>query len=302
MVAVIIVFLLASESSFAVDVAIEQDVSKEYARYMDSRDSPSRVRLQSNGARREVAEVVLLQKALKLGGFTESVDFVPVSASMSKSIERVRSGELALFSTALWSQAFNSQDLLISDCWVDGFEVAIYINPKRQPPVSVSSLEDFRLLETVTHADWLHDVELLSLLQVQRIHKTSTWESMMKMLLSDRVDFILAPFLPGDDLSFYVSPGAYLEPIDGVKVWAKRPRCWPVSAKHPKGPEMFTALNKGLALLREQGRIEELKTDAGMINPGVSDWKLLNVEHVSPYLGRSQVLPRTDTSVEAGKP
>lgn len=51
-----------------------------------------------------------------------------------------------------------------------------------------------------------------------------------------------------------------------------------VSKIHPEGAAIYQALNKGLVILKQQGKINKALTQSGFYNPDLADWSILNTE------------------------
>lgn len=67
-------------------------------------------------------------------------------------------------------------------------------------------------------------------------------------------------------------------PVQGLKVKLAGSRGWAVSLTHPAGVEAYAAIEKGLAVLRDEGVIVRAYRGSGVINERVADWKVLNPE------------------------
>ena len=95
------------------------------------------------------------------------------------------------------------------------------------------------------------------------------------MVVADRADITLAPFQSNSDMKVHVDD-LELVPIPGVKVSLPGSRHWPISKKHPRGEEIYTALEKGISVLQQNNVIQRAYEECGFFHPAVKEWKLLN--------------------------
>jgi hypothetical protein len=235
-------------------------------------------------ARRDVAELILLQQALSLGGFNQRIVFIN-EENYFRSIRNVVEGKTLTMSGTIWLQDLgNVKDkVFISPAMIDDgkFMVGLYTSPKNKQVLSSKTLAALTELRVVSSRQWKPDLQALQALGFSKIMYTPNWINMARMINAGRVELTLAPFGLSQNLYIEVD-GIELAPIQGVKILIPGSRHWPVSRKHPYGAEFHEALKKGLTILREQGTIERAYRESGFFHPEVADWLLLNKKTTTP--------------------
>lgn len=238
------------------------------------------------GSYRDLIDYLLLRRALVLGGNALPIIIEPwYDVSYDRMVLRLRSGHAAVFSNGIWREDIpdNDRQLKVSSPLLSfgEMEAGIYMSPHNSRLHSTKTLSDVQKLTAVSSKQWRPDWDALQQLGLAKLHDNVHWESMMKMVHTRRVDFMLIGFSAREDLS-YQAMGITLMPVQGVKVKLAGSRGWIVSLTHPAGAEAYKAIEKGLAILREQDVIERAYRASGVINDRVADWKVLNPE---PYTG-----------------
>ena len=271
------VMLWADEGELA-RIGLLPDIKNDYQLFLANRAPAEITFFGGPHARRDVAELILLQQALALGGFKRQIKFIN-EENYFRSIRNVAEGKTLSISGTIWLQDLDQikDQVFVSPAVLrDGeFLVGLYTSPKNQRALSSKTLAELTQLKVVSSRQWKPDLQALQTLGFHKIMYTPNWVNMARMLNVGRVDLALAPFGRSPDLHINVD-GIKLVPIPGVKVMIAGSRHWPVSQKHPYGAEFHTALSKGIALLREQGAIERAYRESGFFHPEVADWTLLN--------------------------
>ncbi|PUA30671.1 MAG: hypothetical protein B0W54_09445 [Cellvibrio sp. 79] len=238
------------------------------------------------GIYRDLVDYLLLRRALALGGNSRPVVIEPwYDVSYDRVVLRLRSGHAAVFSNGIWREDISADDrqLKISSPLLryGELETGIYMSPQNPRLNSTKTLDDVQKLTAVSSRQWRPDWNALQQLGLIKLHDNVHWESMMKMVHTRRVDFMLIGFSARDDLS-YQAMGITLMPVQGLKVKLAGSRGWVMSMTNPAGADAYKAIEKGLAMLREQDVIARAYRASGVINDRVADWKVLNPE---PYNG-----------------
>lgn len=234
------------------------------------------------GGYRDLMDYLLLRRALVLGGNTLPIVAEPwFDVSYDRMILRLRSGHATVFSNGIWREDIPADDKQLkasSPLFRFGeMEAGIYMNPQNPRLQSTKTLDDVQKLTAVSSKQWRPDWNALQQLGLAKLHDNVHWESMMKMVHTRRVDFMLSGFSSREDLS-YQAMGITLMPVQGLKVKLAGSRGWVISQTHPAGAGAYSAIEKGLVVLREEGVIAQAYRAAGVINERVADWKVLNPE------------------------
>lgn len=277
------VLLMAAVGSWASDdkstpIGLLPDIKSDYLLFLAGRD-PLDIKFYGGPhSRRDVAELVLLQQALHLGGFNQPIVFIE-EENYFRSIRNVVEGKTITMSGTIWLQDLDrvKDRVFISQPLVrDGeFIVGLYTSPNNQRALESHSLNELTQLRVVSSSQWKSDLYALENLGFHKIMYTPNWVNMARMINAGRVDLTMAPFGFTPNMHIWVED-IELEPIQGVKVMIPGSRHWPVSRKHPQGKEFYSALTKGLELLRDQGTIEQAYRECGFFHPDTTDWTLLN--------------------------
>jgi len=264
--------------SKTITAAVDEDIIPDYQLFVGDRDPITIDFFGGPGARRDVIEIVLLQQALHLGGFQAKIVFRP-ERSYLRIIKLIADGEVPISATLKWRddiKPYSAQLYKSSAVVKDGeFIAGLYTRPDNTKALAARSLDKLRELSAASNSHWKADVATLKQLGIQRIYYSTYWGQIVRMVVAGRADVTLAPFQsnPGMKVLFEDSE---LAPIPGVKVALRGSRHWTVSKRHPQGEEIFTALEKGIALLEQKDIIKRAYEESGFFHEGVKNWTLLN--------------------------
>ncbi len=274
------IFTVAShaQTTSAASIAVLPDIRADYRLFLGERKVHEVTYYGGDYARRDVIELILMQQALKLGGFEQPLRFVD-EENYFRSIRNVLDGKTLTISGTIWYEdlAAQSDKLHISPPIVrEGeFIVGIYTSPKNQQAQTSKTLAQLNKLKVVTSRQWKPDLTTLESLGFNNIMYTPNWVNMARMINAGRVDVTLSPFEMNPAKEIVVE-GISLVPIEGIKIAIGGSRHWPVSKTHPLGDEFYAALAKGVEQLRSEGTIERAYRECGFFHPELAEWKLLN--------------------------
>lgn len=232
------------------------------------------------GNYRDLTDYLLLRRALTLGGNKLPVVIEPwLDVSYDRVLLRLRAGHAAIFSNGMWREDIPLGDLELkvsAPLFSYGeMEVGIYMSPQNPKLHTTKTREDVQKLSAVSSKQWRPDWIALQQLGLERLYDNVYWESMLKMVRSQRVDFMLIGFSNREDLS-YNAVGITLKPVPNMKVKLAGSRGWVISQTHPQGAAAHRAIEKGMAILRRDGIIRRAYIGAGVINDSVANWQVLN--------------------------
>lgn len=263
--------LVAAES---LPVVVPPDVLADYRGWLADRDPLTMEGFAGSGARRDVVEVALLQRALVAGGEHRPIGFLP-AASYERTLEELRSGNAVLLGTSAWRSdlaALGDAVAISRPLIPEGGSLAgLYVLPGNAQALAVRDAEAVRGLSVVSNPAWTADWTTLQALAPARLERTPTWAAMVRVVAAGGVDGLLAPFQSTDDLSL-TAEGVRLVPIPGLAVRLAGSRHLAVSLRHADGAAVAAALDRGLARLEEDGTVARAYRDAGFANPRVADW------------------------------
>ena len=255
-------------------VVVPPDVLADYRVWLGERDPLTMEGFAGSGARRDVVEVALLQRALVAGGELRPVEFLP-AASYERTLGELRSGAALLLGTSAWRSdlaALGDAVAISRPLIPEGGSLAgLYVMPGNERALAARDAVAVRALSMVSNPAWTADWATLQALAPARLERTPTWAAMVRMVAAGNVDGLLAPFQPTDDLSF-TAEGFRLVPIPGLAVRLAGSRHLAVSLRHADGVAVAAALDRGLARLEEDGTVARAYRDAGSANPRIADW------------------------------
>lgn len=269
---------LPAKSSAALTVPIEATVLADYQRFVAGRDVQTITQYDGPGARRDVIEMVLVQQALHLGGARLQFHFVPTDAS-ARSPRLLQRGELLLTFDSVWQQAAvqYGADVFLSSPVINKGEyfAAIATSPANKKVLQARSRLDFQQFSAVSSRVFLLDWQTLSGLQLAGLKEEDDWHTMARLVSRQWVDFMLVPQslerriqLPDWGIDLILLPN--------IKILLDDSRHFAVSRQHPLAKPTFAALERGLTLLRQQGRIAQAYQQCGFFQPSQSGVLVLN--------------------------
>lgn len=258
-------------------VSIDKSIAKAYAAFMADHQVPvTNVNsLRSPHSNRVVASLVILQQALHHGGLTPRLKFVE-TPNTARARMMVRNGEVVMASQDLWSTAFTDDVYMSSAIIPEGkFFKGIYGLKSNKKLMQVRSLKELRDFTPVCSSSWVVDLKTMHHLRFDYVHNVPRFDLMTNLIRMQKADFILYGFTGNKDMSLKYN-GVTLYPVPGIKIALEDSRHFMVSKVHPDGERIYAALERGLAIMREQGTIQRYFKESGFYNQETDDWKLLN--------------------------
>jgi len=246
-------------------IYIRDDVYEDYLQFVKDRDINEIDNFSGQTIRRDVVDMIIAQQALNLGGFKHHFSYAPGKVNF-RNTKMLQEGKLLISFDSYWQQDAKaiadkvhiSAPLIRKGEYVAG----IYTSPKNIKTLNIQSLDDLTELTAVSTPLWRTDWQTLSALPLKELIREDSWLSMARMVNIQWVDFLLMPFNSTPDQSFTMEK-VHLVPVKNIAVVLKDSRHFVISKAHPKGQEAFTAINKGLKLLRAKGAITKAYQQAG---------------------------------------
>lgn len=267
----------ATEPIATVDIPIETSVYDDYRRFVGQRSVQDIQSFKGAGTRRDVVDMVLVQQALQLGGFPLQFNFIP-SDSSARSMQLFIRGDVLISVDSVWGKTARDLQahLYISSAVIErgDYVAAIFTSPHNQKTKSIRQLSDFKGLTAVSSRAYAEDWQVLAQLPLRELRDEYNWSSMAMLVSRGWVDFMLAPF-PSSRPFTYKAPGIELVAVEGVKVLLDDSRHFIVAKKHALAEPVFAALQQGLLILRQQGKLQQAYQDCGFFNAEVAHWTLL---------------------------
>ena len=256
-------------------VLVPPDVLAQYHLYLAGRSPLDIGNFSEGGASRVLVELILLHQALVLGGCKRDIELQPVG-DYRRMLALLNEGKADLRGLSVWREdvAVVPNGLLLSaPLFRDGeYEAGFYTSADNKQALKTTSLHQLKRLSAVSNNNWTVDWRTLESMGLSYLYHNGSYLAMVKMVFSERADFMLAPFPEGADLTLKLK-GLTLEPIPGIKVALQGSRHWVASRR---GAKAFDALEKGLAQLRAGGMLKKAFVEAGIFNPAVHEWDIVN--------------------------
>lgn len=274
---VLLTALVGAQPSAQVEVQIERSVLEDYRRFIAGRDPLSIRDFSGLGSRREVAEMLLAQQAIALGGLKLQFRFTASDESV-RSPRLLQSGALLMTFDTVWGNAMQrfGDDIWLSQAVLKrgDYVAAVLTSPRNQKVLAVRQWQDFAGLTAVSSMAFETDWRTLQQLPLREIRDEYAWSSMAVLVSKGWVDFMLAPFKAQRPFG-YRAHQIELVAVEGIKVLLDDSRHFAVSRHHPLGAEVFGALERGLSQLSQNGTIERAYREVGFFNPELSGWTLI---------------------------
>ncbi|MEW6994957.1 hypothetical protein AADZ84_11890 [Colwelliaceae bacterium MEBiC 14330] len=252
-------------------------------RYLEILDGKSPLEIEkfvpkSHGSHLEIVEMIILQQALHYGGFTENILFEPDEVANLGEITAIIDGSILMYGRSMWLQTSVDYQgsLYISEPVINygEFEAGLYVNSENKHLLN-TPIGELDKLKVVANPRWLADWRALLNSPMTIVHFIGPWENMLAMVDANIVDVMLINFSVSQNLELNFMGKKY-QPINNVKVILPDSRHFVVSKNHPRGKEVFTALQKGLKIMRRSGKLSSLYQQAGVLNYRVKDWPIIN--------------------------
>lgn len=269
---------------------VPTDVFQDYTAFLGKRDP--RLVTDFYGTRRDVAELILLQRALYLGGSTTDISIQEGELTYLAIKETLTASDtIHMSGTTVWQVDFvdDAQDVRLSDplVRVGEFEAGIYMLPERAKRVQTPA--DVRNLEFVSSKQWTVDWRTLRDLKPRAVFDVPQWHTMTQMVTSGRVDALLAPFQSTPQMELVLQEDGkkggkgdstaprkrtVLHPVRGIKMGLSGSRHFAI-ANNPGSKKVLFQLNAGLQRMRKDEEIVNAYRESGFFHSRVRRWKKL---------------------------
>ena len=219
-------------------------------------------------------EAILLCLAFNAANFDIHILWkaYPLQPRLKREIEL---GNIVMGSYTFWGNdasklVYKSENMLEPGEFVKG----IYTRAKNTRLLSVKNSKELRNYRAVSNHAWKYDQTALNCAGIDR-YDASTYTTMFKMVNAGRADFLLTAFSTRPDRSQIFSD-IKLIPLDGFKFTFNDSLNFFVSKAHPDGKQVFQALSKGLAILKDNGTLKTAYQAAGFNLEYFKNWKDLS--------------------------
>lgn len=263
---------------------VTQDVLLDMRAFLNDRDPLSITNFSGRFSRRDVMETILVQQILVSGGWTNGVQFYPVP-TYERALNAIAGGLVDMSAESVWLEDIEGDpDHLAASppLIADGeFEAGFYTLPTHDKAMAARTLADLRQLRAVSCKAWRPDWTALTQLGPRSLYHAPRWDSMPRMLAAGRVDFLLAPLQPGPDMML-TAEGVDMVPIPGIKIALSGSRHIAFSTQSPQGTQLREMFTRGLAIHRQNGRLQAAYEECGFFNREAEQWKVITPSEPGP--------------------
>ncbi|WP_440874645.1 hypothetical protein [Thalassotalea sp. PLHSN55] len=274
-----VLLILLSPSSWAVSIAVHQGLADRYKMILKNSGQSAKdfTEFSRLGVSKGSATLIIIKKALELGGIDDDFEFVIVPNTL-RGLEMVREGKVLMTQQRLMTGMY-PEELYLSTAVIEEGEFikGIYGLADNKALMQVDSLDDLKNLTAATQYAWLQDIKTLESIPPKSLHLASNFNSLLKVIKFRGIDFTLLEFAKDvNKPKFNRERNVELFPVPNVAIAIDSSRHYMVSKKHPEGAKVIKALNKGLAQLRSKGLIQKYYGQARVLRPDLAHFKILN--------------------------
>jgi hypothetical protein len=260
-----------------IEMFIRDDVYEDYIRFLAGRSPVEVIDFHGDYIRRDVVDMIIVQQALVLGGFQKTFAYRPGNVNF-RNTRLLEQGKLLLSFDSYWlADAEVLQDKLFISAPIirqGEYFAGIYAHADNKRVAALNTIDDFSQLTSVSTPRWRTDWQTLSLLPLKEVFVEHEWLAQAQMVHRQWADFMMMPLMPSlenryklEDIELVAHPTAILE-LNGSRHFV-------ISKLHPDGERAYQAIQKGIEVLRAQGRIKRAYQEAGFI-PDLSKYKVIN--------------------------
>ena len=266
-----------SKSENSIDMYIRDDVYVDYKAFLAGRDVYKVESFSGYRMRRDVVDMVLALQALKLGGFDKTFNY-QVGKVTLRNTNILETGKQLLSFDTYWLADANkiAKSAFISDPIFEKGEylAGVFAHPENSKVFEINKLEDFSKFSSISTPRWHADWETLQSLKLKKLYQDDEWLQQIRAVDKHWADFVLLPFMPAVN-NHYTLHSLELKAVPGIALTFNDSRHFVVSKLHPEGEAAYLALQKGIAILSQQGKIKRAYAEAGFI-PEEGTVKVLN--------------------------
>jgi hypothetical protein len=227
-------------------------------------------------ARRSIADLIILKKALIAGGYTGEFEYIEIpNAERGRNL--ITSGEVVIssdtfFSITFTDEVFKSSEVLPLGAFVKG----IYCLESNRDLLEITTLDELKKFTAVSLQHWKVDWMTLEKIGLKELYHVNNHALIYNLIGKRGVDFSLLEIPPFSDINLEEN-GITLVPVPGLLIGLEDSRHYMISKRNTDSEEIYKSLELGLTYLREAGIIKKLMRDSGFYRSDLNEWKILNI-------------------------
>ena len=259
-----------------VKVAVKQDLVKKYQNFLEKKQKQAieLTHMDMSDASKGIIRLVILEQALHKAGLVAKIELVS-SPNAKRSQLMVQSGEV-LVSTKLTIDNSTPKDILKSSELPDYNNLirGVYGLKSNHALMNVKTLEGLRNFSAVTTAYRDSDINTLQEIDSIELYLAHNIESVFKMVSYRDIDFTLLDVEKENErkhknMTLFLVPGLLIQTDSSMHYF--------ISAKHQHGQMVHHTLEKGLAIMSEQGLITKYFHQISQLEPYLQSWNIINI-------------------------
>lgn len=265
-----LILIFSTFASYSQDIAISglpHEINN-YKRWLGNKECSDIQSYQNNYATKASIQIMIICKALHLGGMTVKLSFNSMP-NYSRGLYEAHKGSISIPGDSIWLSQISQKHFYTAPAiFAQGeFQKGFFALPDKRKEIEenininkskgITPLQTLRDYILITSKNWIFDQTAIKNLGLTYLSTTKT-ENMCNMIKYGRGDLYFGELIMiGNKKIVFNCNGLILEPIEGIKAAFTETRHFVVSKSHPNSKEIYEALDKGLTILRESGEIEE---------------------------------------------
>ncbi len=217
---------------------------------------------------RHVADLLIFQEALRLGGLTAEYHF-KIVPNLRREFALLKSGSLVtsprLITNGMFADQFHQSAAIIKP---GEFKKLIYGLSSNKALMSVTKIDELKKFSAVLVDGWVSDQNKLKKLGISNITTTYNYPSIFKLIKFRNIDFTLLDLPSSNDLSEGYE-GIKLIPVPNIVITLDDSRHFIISKNHVDSELIRGALEKGIAILRKNGDIKKYYQQAKFLQSSI---------------------------------
>ncbi len=285
-------FLASTASPITVEVAASSEMINEYQHLLESVNNQA-MELPTKALKNknlDAITLVILKQALHHGGLLANFDYM-LSPNHARSQKLVQSGNVLVAMVEIKDDSTPKHTLKTSSL---GSSPIIYRGifglESNHALMKVKTLKELRKFSAVTEASWESSIDLLQEIPPAELYLAPNRDSLFKMIAYRNFDFTVLNFKEKSENGYYLynkhnvpkgnkkldNPLIVPVPGVGLQITQSSSIHFILAKKRPESQKIYQALEKGLAIMRQQGLLQQYFDNSYLAQPNLAHLKILN--------------------------
>ena len=269
-------FIASAEIPITVTVAVKTNLIDKYQHFLEEKQKQAieLTYMDMTDMSRGIIKLVILEQALHKAGLAATIELV-ASPNAQRSQYMVQTGQV-LLSTRLLIDDLTPKDTLKSSALLGYKDLrrGIYGLKSNHALMEVKTLEELKNFSAVTVTTRESDVKLLQKIGLSNLQLVSKRDFIFTRIAYRNIDFTLLGIEKEIERKH---GGIILVPVPDLLIQTDSSIHFFISEKHQHGQMIHQALEKGLAIMREQGLIKKYYHQISQVGLDLQSWKIINI-------------------------